>query len=397
MRKMKAHVLGALLVCAFALSSTMALAEDVIKIGVLGVMSGPAASWGLSNRFCAEASAQMINEAGGFEIGGKKYKIEIVSVDDRNDPKVCVSGAERLMHEHGVRYIIGPNIDPTSMAIVPTIEAGGAISIPYAFSKKLYSLPAKNSILGMVASYQAGPVIYKYLMENRGIKTIAFVARNDSESLNQRDEGVAAAKRLNLDIVAASDSYETGTTDFFPVMSSVVSKNPDLLVISGAAPADTPLLIRAARELGYQGIMSTETAQDAKVISELAGDLANGFISVGGASTPEIRSEYMEQFIKQYEKVAGEWNDEAGTKVYALEIILNTIKAAGPEAINDIKPFQKAMETFSMPNPYLKDNRPLRFVGTTDFGHKTQISIPMVITEYQNGDFQTLFIGEVAD
>ena len=82
---------------------------------------------------------------------------------------------------------------------------------------------------------------------------------------------------------------------------------------------------------------------------------ANGFISVGGASTPEIRSAYMEDFIKEYEKVAGEWNDEAGTKVYALEIILNTLKQAGPEAIDDVEKFKAAMETFSMSNPYLKD------------------------------------------
>ncbi|MDR3211498.1 MAG: ABC transporter substrate-binding protein [Planctomycetota bacterium] len=383
------------LACLWSASAVMA--QDVIKIGVLGVMSGPAASWGLVNRYCAEASANMINAQGGFEIGGKKYKIEIVSIDDRNDPKVAVSGAERLIHEEGIRYIIGPNIDPTSMAIVPTIEKGAAISIPYAFSKKLFTPPAKNSILGMIASYQAGPVIYKYLQDKRGIKSIAFVARNDSESLNQRDEGVLAAKALNLNIVAASDSYETGTTDFFPVMSSVVSSNPDLLVISGAAPADTPLLIRAARELGFKGIISTETAQDAKVISELAGDLANGFISVGGASTPAIRSSYMEEFIKNYEKVAGEWNDEAGTKVYALEIILNTIKAAGPAALTDISLFMKAIDTFSMPNPYLKDNRPLRYVGLGDFTQRRQISVPMVVTEYQNGDFQTLFVGEVAN
>ncbi len=388
---------GALLTLALVAFGATALVQDVLKIGVLGVMSGPAASWGLVNRYCAEAGAQLINDKGGFEIGGKKYLIEIVSIDDRNDPKVCISGAERLIHEQGIRYIIGPNIDPTSMAIVPTIEKGGAISIPYAFSKKLYALPAKNSILGMIASYQAGPVIYKYLMEKRGIKTIAFVARNDSESLNQREEGVAAAKKLALNIVADRDTYEVGTTDFFPVMSSVVPKNPDLLVISGAAPSDTPLLIKAARELGFTGIISTETAQDAKVISELAGDLANGFISVGGASTPQIRSAEMEEFIKRYEKVAGEWNDEAGTKVYALEIILNTIAKAGPEAITDVNKFMAAMDKFSMPNPYLKDHRPLRYVGRSDFGQPRQISVPMVITEYQNGDFQTLFVGEVAD
>ncbi|MDR1978449.1 MAG: ABC transporter substrate-binding protein [Synergistaceae bacterium] len=379
----------------FAGVSAASAADKVLKIGVLGVMSGPAASWGLVNRYCAEAAAEIINEQGGFEIGGEKYEIQIVAIDDRNDPKVAVSGAERLIYEEKIHYIIGPNIDPTSMAIVPVIEKGGAISIPYAFSKKLFTAPASNSILGMIASYQAGPVIYKYLMENKGIKTIAFVARNDSESLNQRDEGVEAAKSLQLEVLADKDTYEPGTTDFFPVMSGIVTKKPDLLVLAGAAPADTPLLIKTARELGFKGILSTETAQDAKVIAELAGEAADGFISVGGASTPEIRSAQMEEFMKRYEKVAGEWNDEAGTKVYALEIILNTLKQAGPEAIEDISKFKTAMDTFSMPNPYLKDGRPLHYIGIPYFQQRRQISVPMVVNVYEGGDFKTLFVGSV--
>src|SRR5437667_5349342 len=137
--------------------------QKVLKIGVLGVMSGPAASWGLVNRYCTEATAQLVNEQGGWEIGGEKYRIEVVSIDDRNDPKVSVAGAERLAYQEGIKYIIGPNVDTTAAAIVPVIEKAGAINIPYAFSKAPYTPPRGNSILGMIASYQAGPVIYKYL------------------------------------------------------------------------------------------------------------------------------------------------------------------------------------------------------------------------------------------
>ena len=72
------------------------------------------------------------------------------------------------------------------------------------------------------------------------------------------------------------------------MLTPIVALKPDLLVLSGVAPGNAPLLIRAARELGYEGLISTETAQDAKVLEEGAGELANGFISVGGASTPEI-------------------------------------------------------------------------------------------------------------
>ncbi len=387
-----------LLVAAVALATVGVPAsaqEKVLKVGVNGVMSGPAASWGLVNRYCAEASAQMFNEQGGWEIGGQKYKIQVVSLDDRNDPKVSVTNAERLVYQEGIKYIIGPNVDTTAAAIVPVMEKAKAINIPYAFSKALYTPPRSNSILGMIASYQAGPVIYKYLKEQKGVKSVSFVARNESDPLNQRNEGVAAAKALGLKVVSSEDTYEPGTTDFSPVMSRVVRQKADLIVLSGVAPSDAPLLIRTARELGYKGLLSTETAQDAKILTEVAAKAANGFLSVGGASTPQIRSAYMEKFVERYTKVAGEWNDEAGTKVYALEMILRTLSLAGPRAITDVEEFKKAIPKLQVQNPFLKEAKRLKFVGTAYFKQPRQIGVPMVVNVFEDGKFKTLFIGSV--
>ena len=88
----------------------IAYADDVLKIGVLGVMSGPDAAWGLVSKYSAEATAAMYNEQGGVEIGGKKYKVEIHSVDDQADPKLAVTGAQRLILQDGV----STSSDPTS-------------------------------------------------------------------------------------------------------------------------------------------------------------------------------------------------------------------------------------------------------------------------------------------
>src|SRR5918993_4142466 len=74
-----------------------ATGAKVLKIGVLGVMRGPAASWGLVNRYCAETTAEMHNEQGGVEIGGERYRIEIVSMDDQLDPKLAVASTERML------------------------------------------------------------------------------------------------------------------------------------------------------------------------------------------------------------------------------------------------------------------------------------------------------------
>ncbi|HEY6982961.1 ABC transporter substrate-binding protein [Reyranella sp.] len=382
------------LVAATALGNAALAANPKLKIGFVGVTSGPAAAWGTSNVRSMQTLADMWNGAGGVKIGDKTYDIEVVTFDDQKDPKLSIQGMEK-MAQQGIHYVVGPNVDDGAAAVRPVAEKNNIIYFPYAFPKTLYQKPASNAVLGMVANYQSGPAIYKYLKDNKGVKTIAFVAANESDPLSQRDSGVEAAKALGLKVVASKDTYANDTTDFTPVLTPIVALKPDLLVLSGVAPANAPLLIRAARELGYTGLMSTETAQDANVLKEGAGKLADGFISVGGASTPEIRSDQMVKFIDTYTKKFGEYNDESNTKVYALEYIVDTLKA-NPAAVDNIGEFKKTMDTFSAPNPYLKDaNARLTYVGMTSFGQKRQLSVPMVVNEYENGAFKTLFVGHV--
>ncbi len=370
-------------------------AAKTFKVGQLGVMSGAEASWGLVNKYCALATAAMWNEQGGVEIGGDTYMIEVVSVDERNDPRLAVSGAERLMGEEGIRYVLGPNTDVTATSVRPIAEKYKAIYFPYASSRELFTQPAENAIMGMVASYQVAPAILDLVKAERGVSKVAFVARNDSDGLSNRNDCLAAAQRLGLEVVVGDATYESNTTDFFPVMAGVVDKAPDLIFLPASAPANTPLLMRAARELGYTGLFASDSGQDIKVIKEMAGELGNGLISIGGASTAEIRSEYMDRFIAKYTEVAGEWNDEAGTKVYALEIILGTLKAAGPEAITNTDLFKAQIPTFQMRNPFLREESVLAYTGETDYGQKRQIGVPLVLTETVGGEFATIWIGAV--
>ena len=376
----------------FSAGSALA-ANDVLKIGFVGVTSGPAAAWGISNQRSMEARAAWINETGGYEIDGKMYDIEIVAFDDQKDPKRAIAGMEKMAQE-GIHYVVGPNVDDGAAAVRPVAEQNGIMYFPYAFPKALYTAPASNAVLGMVANYQSGPAIYEHLMKSEGVNKIAFVAANESDPLSQRDSGVEAAKALGLEVVSDSVTYQVDTTDFTPVILPVLKKQPDLLVLSGVSPANAPQLIRSARELGYTGLMSTETAQDAKVLQEGAGDLANGFISVGGASTEELASDMMREFVDRYTKMFGEYNDESNTKVYALEYILETIKA-DPAGMTDVEVFKAAMDTFEAPNPYMVGDAKLSYVGSTSFGQKRQVAVPLVVNVFKDGEFETLFVAKV--
>jgi branched-chain amino acid transport system substrate-binding protein len=392
--KIKSLMASVAVSAAVALGSLSAqAANETLKIGFVGVTSGPAAAWGTSNVRSMQTRAAWINETGGVRIGSTTYNIEIITFDDQKDPKRAIAGMEKMAQE-GIHYVVGPNVDDGAAAVRPVAEQNDIIYFPYAFPKALYSPPASNAVLGMIANYQSGPAIYKYLRDKKGVTKVAFVAANESDPLSQRDGGVAAAKALSLDVVSSSVTYQVDTTDFTPVLTPVLQKCPDLLVLSGVAPANAPQLIRSARELGYQGLISTETAQDATVLREGAGDLANGFISVGGASTPEIASDKMKEFVRRYTDMFGEYNDESNTKVYALEYIIETMKA-NPAAIDNVAEFKKTMDVFSAPNIFMKGDSKLKYVGTTSFGQRRQVFVPMVVNEYRNGKFETLFIAEV--
>ena len=380
-------------VLGLTLSSAAFAANPVLKIGFVGVTSGPAASWGISNQRSMETSADWINEMGGVKIGGTTYDVKIVAFDDQKDPKRAIAGMEKMAQE-GIHYVVGPNVDDGAAAVRPVAESRGIMYFPYAFPKELYVKPASNAILGMVANYQSGPAIYKHLMKEKGIKKVAFVAANESDPLSQRDSGAAAAKSLGLTVVSANVTYQVDTTDFTPVLLPVLKTQPDLLVLSGVAPAQAPQLIRSAREMGFKGLISTETAQDANVLKEGAGKLADGFISVGGASTPQLASDKMREFVARYTKKFGEYNDESNTKVYALEYILETLKA-NPKGLTDVKEFQKTMDNFEAPNPYMVGNAKLKYVGTSSFGQKRQVSVPLVVNMYKDGKFETMFVASV--
>ena len=313
-------VFGASLLALIAAGALPALAANTeLKIGFVGVTSGPAAAWGTSNVRSMQTLADMWNERGGVKIGDKTYNIDIVTFDDQKDPKRAIEGMEKMAQE-GIHYVVGPNVDDAAAAVRPVAEKNKIIYFPYAFPKSLYTKPAANAVLGMVANYQSGPAIYKYLKENKGVKTIAFVAANESDPLSQRDGGVAAAKALGLQR-RSPRPIPTRTTprDFTPVLTPIVKLKPDLLVLSGVAPANAPLLIRVGARTRLSRASSRprrrrtpRSSRKARAISPMA--------SSRSAALRRRRSarHAMEEFIDRYTKMFGEYNDESNTKVYAL-------------------------------------------------------------------------------
>src|SRR5205807_2614260 len=87
---------------------TPSAAEDkTLTIGVLGPLSGGAASYGVELVRGAEMKADEINKAGGLKVGGDVYKIKLVSYDHKALAADAATAANKLVFQDKVKYIIG--------------------------------------------------------------------------------------------------------------------------------------------------------------------------------------------------------------------------------------------------------------------------------------------------
>jgi branched-chain amino acid transport system substrate-binding protein len=363
---------------------------EPLRIGTLGVTSGNAASWGLISKYAAMTSAKIWNAEGGLLVDGVRHPVEIYSADTKLDPKIARLGAEKLVYRDKVRFIIGPNTDPPLAAALEVTTPAKVPNIGYGFAIENYDTKWPYSIFGMIASYQSCSVLYEYIMEKYNVKTLSLVCANNSFWIGVKDKEVEQAKQIGLKVLADDAYYEYDTTDFFPLMSRVLKDKPDAIEITIAGSGHAAQMTKALRQLGYKGIIFSPVAGDEKIFNEIGGKYMEGFIDIGGATTADMATAEMQKYIEVYKEIAGEWNDEAATKIYAMEMLRATIQQAGAAALTDGDAFVKAMPEVEYKNPYIQGNPTIKYVGKKQYGKLAQIGVPLVLVQMKGGKFDVV-------
>ena len=77
------------------LAMSVANAQEIIKIGHIGPVSGPQAHFGKDDENGVRMAIEDLN-AKGLEIGGKKVKFQLVAEDDAADPKQGTAASQKL-------------------------------------------------------------------------------------------------------------------------------------------------------------------------------------------------------------------------------------------------------------------------------------------------------------
>ena len=108
-------------------SSAISAAPKVVMFGYNSPLSGPAAPWGVTIGRSIEASINVINESGGFTVGGEKYVWKIISADHGYVPSTAVTNTRKMIQD-GIKYM-GTLGGSCAAAMAPISEAAGVLSL----------------------------------------------------------------------------------------------------------------------------------------------------------------------------------------------------------------------------------------------------------------------------
>ena len=102
-------------------------APKSIKIGVNAPITGDIPKVGEGTKYAAQMWLEDVNAAGGLDVGGKKYKVDLVIEDNESKAESAVKVNTKMITEDGVLMIVGPQ---SSKQAVPAGEVANNYSTP---------------------------------------------------------------------------------------------------------------------------------------------------------------------------------------------------------------------------------------------------------------------------
>src|SRR5690606_16401760 len=94
-------------------------ADATIRCGAVTSLSGADRFGGNLTRRGYDFWAETINAKGGVEIGGQRYRVEMLYGDDQSQPASGADAAERLIVQEKVEVLFGPYTSGVTIAVQP--------------------------------------------------------------------------------------------------------------------------------------------------------------------------------------------------------------------------------------------------------------------------------------
>ncbi len=152
-----------------------------IRVGVVAELTGDIPAVGASCKNAAEMAVKEVNDAGGLEVGGKKYKVDLFIEDNAGKADQSASAAQKLITQNNVVAIIGPNASRYAIPASEIAESSKVVLItPWSTNPKTTldartGAPKKYVFRACFIDPFQGRVVAKFALDNLKAKKAAVL------------------------------------------------------------------------------------------------------------------------------------------------------------------------------------------------------------------------------
>lgn len=357
------------LACAAFLGTPDAQAQDTIKLGFIGPLSGGNAQQGMGAKNGFLLAIDEWNAKDGIP-----FKVEGVVLDDASDPQTGVSAALKLVNDRSVVAATGHWNSPVALATLPVFNRSQMPFIVWgAISPKITEQNFPNTTRVTPTLVNENKPLADWAAKDMGAKRIAIVAdTSDYGKANEQWFG-KFFKDAGGEVVAV-ESFPVGTTDFRAILTKIKALQPDAVYFGGVI-TEAGIVRKQMVELDMkQPMLGISGIHDPQLI-QIAGAAADGtIVGVPAAqSNPKLEAMYKAYEAKKYPEAHSPYTKYAYD---ATGILLEAIKTAG---VKDKAGIAKAI-------------RNIRYDGangmtTFDANGQTQIPVDIEVRTVSNGQW----------
>ncbi|GAB2906749.1 ABC transporter substrate-binding protein [Paralcaligenes ginsengisoli] len=220
-------------------------ADDVVHIGSILSVTGPAAFLGEDMKAGMEMAIDDINSSGGID--GKKVKWTFY--DAESQTAKAINETKRLLSQDKVDIIVGGgNMSGIAMAMAPMTERAGMPFISTEGSMQIVN-PVKERQHTFKSTVDDDQVIGRVLdyFSKKGIKKVALLADSSGFGQSAVEQTKKLAAKRGFDFMY--ESFNPSDTDLTPQLSAIKKAGVQAIICWTVTPTGV-VFIKQAKQLG---------------------------------------------------------------------------------------------------------------------------------------------------
>ncbi|HKJ13911.1 MAG TPA: ABC transporter substrate-binding protein [Desulfobulbales bacterium] len=317
--------------------------KTVVKVGINAPITGDIPKVGEGTKYAAQMWLEDIEKAGGIEIGGQKYPVELVIEDNEAKAESAVKANTKMITEDEVLVIVGPQ---SSKQAVPAGDVCNNYETPMITPWPTNPDTTKDRpfvFRGCFLDPFQGPVLANFITEEFGFTKAAVLYDVASDYPKGLAEFFKQAweKIHGSGSVVAFESFTTKDTDFSSQLSKI-NKSGAQVLFTPQYYNEVALIVQQAHELGWTGpIVGSDSWGSAETVTLCGKDCYGLFFSSHYAAAGAQGA--TKEFIERYEKKYGYTPDDVAALTWdSLRLVQAAIENTS-ELTGDIKTDRQAV------------------------------------------------------